>query len=173
MNQAPVETVIYADGACRPNPGPGGYGVVLLRDGRRRELSGGFRNTTNNRMELFSVIRALRELDEPDGKVTIYSDSQYLVHMYNGGYAREWQRNGWTRDKGKQPALNADLWKQLLDLCSRHDVTFVWVRGHAGNPENSRCDELAVASRQEADLPADDGYEQMATRGPTRQLELF
>jgi ribonuclease HI len=197
VSDSDAKTVLYADGACRPNPGPGGYGVVLIRGGSRRELSGGFRNTTNNRMELISVIRGLRELGEPDGKVVVYSDSQYLVHMYNGGYAREWQRNGWTRDKGKQPALNADLWEELLDLCSRHEVCFIWVRGHAGNVENSRCDEMAVAARQGAALPADDGYERSAsieapsapdpavrtpaeeirdrpaTAGSTRQLELF
>jgi len=167
------EIEIYTDGACQSNPGPGGYGVVLIADGRRRELSGGFRKTTNNRMELFSVIRALRELDHPNSKVTVYSDAQYVVNMINGGYAQRWRRDGWTRNHGKDPAMNPDLWEILLDLCARHAVRFVWVRGHADNKENSRCDELAVAARQGTDLPADEGYEKPVAPVQPTQLSLF
>lgn len=167
------EIAIYTDGACQANPGPGGYGIVLIAEGRRQEFSGGFRRTTNNRMELFSVIRALRELGRPHGPVTVYSDSQYVVNMINGGYARQWQRNGWKRNGGKDPALNPDLWGDLLDLCAAHEVKFVWVRGHADNKENSRCDELAVAARQVAELPVDEGYEKPAAPAKPTQLSLF
>ena len=172
-NTSPEEITIYTDGACQPNPGPGGYGVVLLVDRRRRELSGGFRKTTNNRMELFSVIRALREIEQPNSKVTIYSDAQYVVNMFNGGYAQQWRRDGWKRNKGKEPALNSDLWEDLLDICARHEVRFIWVRGHADNKENSRCDELAVEARQGANLPLDDGYEKPAAPVQSVQLLLF
>lgn len=167
------EITIYTDGACQANPGPGGYGVVLISDDQRRELSGGFRKTTNNRMELFSVIRALRELDQPSCKVTVYSDSQYVVNMINGGHAQRWRRNGWKRNGGKELALNPDFWGELLDLCARHEAKFVWVRGHADNKENSRCDELAVAARQVANLPVDEGYEQPAAPAKPKQLSLF
>ncbi|MFH0908489.1 MAG: ribonuclease HI [bacterium] len=167
------ECVIYTDGACHPNPGPGGYGVILVADGQRRELSGGFRKTTNNRMELFSVISALRALPLKGCKVTIYSDAQYVVRMYSGGYAQRWRLDGWTRNKGKEPALNPDLWGDLLDLCGEHDVEFIWVRGHAEHPENTRCDEIAVAARQVANLPTDEGYEKPIPAAPPAQLHLF
>ena len=173
MFKSPGDITIYTDGACQANPGPGGYGVVLIADGQRQELSGGFLKTTNNRMELFSVIRALRELELPHGKVTVYSDAQYVVNMINGGYAQQWRRDGWTRNKGKDPAKNPDLWEILLDLCALHNANFIWVRGHADNKENSRCDELAVAARQVADLPTDDGYENPATPAQPTQLSLF
>jgi ribonuclease HI len=173
MPETSSEISIYADGACQANPGPGGYAAVILSGGQRRELSGGFRKTTNNRMELFAVIAALRELGEPNGKVTIYSDSQYVVNMINGGHAPRWRRNGWTRGKAKEPALNPDLWGDLLDLCFQHDVQFIWVRGHSDNRENARCDELAVAARQAADLPEDAGYEAAAAPVEPQQLSLF
>ena len=173
MLKSSGEITIYTDGACQSNPGPGGYGVVLIVDGQRRELSGGFRKTTNNRMELFSVIRALRELDRPSCKVTVYSDAQYVVNMINGGYAQRWRRDGWTRNRGKDPAMNPDLWEILLDLCARHDVKFVWVRGHTDNKENSRCDELAVAARQGANLPVDEGYEKPIAPAQPKQMSLF
>ena len=153
------DVIIYTDGAASPNPGPGGYGVVLIRDGRRQELSGGFRKTTNNRMEIFGVLAGLRALNGETSKVTIYSDSRYVADMFTGGYAETWRKNGWRREKGKKPALNPDLWDELLKLSARHDVRFVWVRGHADNQDNTRCDELAVAARKGADLPPDDGYE--------------
>jgi ribonuclease HI len=172
MTEPAPEVVLYTDGACSPNPGPGGYGVILSVAGKRRELSGGFRKTTNNRMELFSVIRGLRELEAPNGQVTVYSDSQYVVSMINGGHAQGWRRAGWRRNKGKDPALNPDLWDELLTLCGRHTVRFVWVRGHAEHAENTRCDELAVAARQAGNLPADEGYEKPAvsTSAPLGQL---
>jgi ribonuclease HI len=173
MLKSSGEITIYTDGACQSNPGPGGYGVVLMADGQRCELSGGFRKTTNNRMELFSVIRALRELGQLSCKVTVYSDAQYVVNMINGGYAQRWRRDGWRRNGGKDPAMNPDLWEILLDLCARHEVKFVWVRGHADNKENSRCDELAVAARQAADLPIDEGYEKPAAAARPTQLSLF
>lgn len=159
MSEGSREITVYTDGACQGNPGPGGYGIVVIDGGHRRELSGGFRKTTNNRMELFSVIRALKEIRDPGTKVTIYSDAQYVVNMFNGGYARQWRENGWTRNRGKYPAMNPDLWGDLLDICDQHEVTFVWVRGHANNRENSRCDELAVAARLAGGLPADEVYE--------------
>lgn len=154
-----MSVTIYADGAASPNPGRGGYGVVLLRDGQRQELAGGFRKTTNNRMEILGVIAGLRAVREADGPITIYSDSRYVVDMMNGGHVERWRRDGWTRNRGKDAALNPDLWDQLLTLCRDRVVKFVWVRGHASNKENTRCDELAVLARQAADLPADEGYE--------------
>ena len=149
--------VIYTDGACSGNPGPGGYGVVMLYDGYRKELSGGFRLTTNNRMEMLAAIEGLRALKERCA-VTLYSDSQYLINAIQQGWAVRWRANGWMRNK-KEKAVNPDLWAQLLDLCARHEVEFVWVRGHAGNVENERCDQLAVAASQHRDLPADEVYE--------------
>lgn len=159
MTDCACEVTLYADGAASPNPGPGGYGVVLIVNGRRRELTGGFRRTTNNRMEILGVIAGLRSLATPDSRITVYSDSQYVVNMFNGGYARQWRANRWTRNRGKDPALNPDLWDELLTLADQHVVRFVWVKGHAANRENTRCDELAVQARQGRDLPPDAGYE--------------
>ena len=173
MSEPSTDFTIYADGACRHNPGPGGYGVVLMAQGSRRELSGGFRRTTNNRMELYAVIRALRELAQPNCRVTVYSDSQYVVSMFSGGYAEQWRRNGWKRNRGKDPALNPDLWGELLDLCARHAVRMVWVRGHGQEVENLRCDELAVAARQAVDLPPDEGYERQPAAAAPVQLALL
>jgi ribonuclease HI len=121
-------------------------------------------------MEILGVIAGLRALNGEKSKVTIYSDSKYVVDMFTGGYAEQWRRNGWRRNKGKDPALNPDLWNELLNLSGLHDVRFVWVKGHADNKENSRCDELAVAARQGKDLPTDEGYE-----GPVlpRQSEMI
>ena len=173
MLRRDMEVSIYTDGACQPNPGAGGYGIILVEDGRRRELSGGFRLTTNNRMELLSVIRALQALPAGRCRVTIFSDSQYVVRMYSAGHAQRWRAGGWTRNGGRDPALNPDLWGELLDLCARHDVTFEWVRGHADHPENTRCDELAVAARMAGNLPPDPGYEQLQRRAAGEQLFLF
>ena len=153
----PKKVVIYTDGACSGNPGPGGYGVVMLYNGYRKELSGGFRRTTNNRMEMLAAIEGLRALNDRCA-VTLYSDSQYLINAIQQGWAVRWRANGWMRNK-KEKAVNPDLWAQLLDLCARHQVEFVWVRGHAGNVENERCDQLAVAAAQQRDLPADEMYE--------------
>ena len=134
---------IFTDGACSGNPGPGGYGVILRYKGVNKELSGGEPNTTNNRMELTAVITGLAALKEPC-EVTLYSDSRYIIDAIQKGWAKKWQANHWMRN-AKEPALNSDLWEQLLGLLERHQVTFVWVKGHAGHPENERCDQLAVA----------------------------
>lgn len=151
------EVTIYTDGACLGNPGPGGYGVVLLGRGRRKELSGGFRRTTNNRMEIMACIAGLRVLKQRC-RVTLYSDSQYVVNAMTKGWAVRWRANGWKRNKS-EAALNPDLWAHLLDLCAQHDVRFLWVRGHAGNRENERCDELSVRAAQAPALARDEGYE--------------
>lgn len=137
---------IFTDGACSGNPGPGGWGAVLRYNGREKELSGGESNTTNNRMELSAVIFALKALKEPC-KVILYSDSQYVCNALKLGWAKKWQSQGWMRNK-KDPALNPELWEELLRLCDIHDVEVNWVKGHAGHPENERCDRLAVAAAQ-------------------------
>ena len=134
---------IYTDGACSGNPGPGGWGAILVFEGREKELSGGEAVTTNNRMELSGAIEALRALKEPC-RVTLTSDSKYLVDAVTKGWAKKWKANGW-RKPDKSPALNPDLWDTLLSLLERHEVTFVWVKGHAGHPYNERCDRLATA----------------------------
>jgi ribonuclease HI len=133
---------IYTDGACSGNPGPGGYGAILVFKGLERELSRGYAETTNNRMELLGAIAALELLKEPCN-VLLTSDSKYLVDGINLGWAKSWRMNNWTKSD-KKPALNADLWGRLLELLEIHDVTFVWVKGHAGHPYNERCDRLAV-----------------------------
>jgi ribonuclease HI len=155
--KGPKKVTIYTDGACLGNPGPGGYGVVLLYDGHRKEISGGFRLTTNNRMEMMAVIVGLRALKERCS-VTLYSDSEYVVNSISKGWAARWRANGWKRNK-KDKATNADLWEQLLNLIDKHDVKMVWVRGHSGVKENERCDELSVAAALQKDLPVDEGYE--------------
>ena len=134
---------IYTDGACSGNPGPGGYGAVLVYNGHEKELCGGDENTTNNRMELTAVIEALRALKEPCS-VTVTTDSKYVSDAVTLGWARSWKAKGWRKGDGK-PALNPDLWEQLLEQLDRHEVTFVWVKGHAGHPYNERCDALAVS----------------------------
>lgn len=133
---------IFTDGACSGNPGPGGYGVILRYNGVEKELSGGDSETTNNRMELTAAIKGLEALKERCC-VTLYSDSKYLTDAINCGWAVKWRENGWMRTKREQ-ALNVDLWERLLDLLEEQEVTFVWVKGHAGHPENERCDHLAV-----------------------------
>jgi ribonuclease HI len=150
------EVTIYTDGACLGNPGPGGYGAVLLHGGHRKEVSGGYSRTTNNRMEIMAVIAALESLSQPC-RVTLHSDSQYVVNAITQGWARRWKSNGWKRNR-QEPAINPDLWDRLLGLCDQHQVEFRWLRGHAGNAENERCDRLAVAAARQADLPVDPGY---------------
>ncbi len=152
------EVSIYTDGGALNNPGPGGYGVVQLYNGERKELSGGFRLTTNNRMELMACIVALRELEYRQKTVTIYSDSKYVVNGISKGWAKNWRRNGWIKSD-KKPAINPDLWAELLDLSEEVKVSFKWVKGHAGNPLNERCDELAVSTARRNDLPIDEGYQ--------------
>ena len=133
---------IYTDGACSGNPGPGGWGAILRYKGNEKELSGGAADTTNNRMEITAVLQALTALKEPCN-VTLYSDSQYVCNALKLGWAKKWKANNWMRNK-KEPALNPDLWEKLLEQYDRHNVTVVWVKGHAGHPENERCDRLAV-----------------------------
>ena len=133
---------VYTDGACSGNPGPGGWGAVLRFCGREKELCGGDDDTTNNRMELTACIEALSALKEPC-EVTLTTDSQYVVNGMTKGWASSWQKNGWIKSD-KKPAQNSDLWEKLLELSKQHKLTFVWIKGHAGHPENERCDALAV-----------------------------
>ncbi len=137
------EVLMYTDGACSGNPGPGGFGTILKYGKHEKEISGGEASTTNNRMELSAVIAGLKALKEPC-KVSVYSDSKYVVDAVNLGWAEKWKKNGWKRSN-KEPALNIDLWEKLLALINIHKVSFHWVKGHAGHPENERCDALAVA----------------------------
>ena len=134
---------IYTDGACSGNPGPGGWGAILAYQDREKELSGGAPETTNNRMELTAVIQALKMLNQ-SCIVELYSDSKYVIDALEKGWAAGWQKRGWTK-ADKKPALNADLWQELLEQVSRHQVHYHWVKGHADNPKNNRCDQLAVA----------------------------
>ena len=133
---------IFTDGACSGNPGPGGWGAILRFNGIEKELSGGERETTNNRMEMTAVISALSALKE-SCEVTLYSDSKYIIDSVTKGWAVGWRARGWKK-ADKSPALNADLWEKLLILLEKHKVSFEWVKGHAGHPENERCDTLAV-----------------------------
>ena len=133
---------LYTDGACSGNPGPGGWGAVLLFGAHKKELSGGQRETTNNRMELLGVIRGLEALNEPC-QVDLYTDSQYIVNAVEKRWVYKWKANNWMRDK-KEPAKNPDLWQELLALLETHKVKFHWVKGHSDNVYNNRCDELAV-----------------------------
>lgn len=150
--------VIYTDGSCLGNPGPGGYGVLLNFHGHLKELSGGFRLTTNNRMELLAVIEGLAALKEPC-EVTLFSDSEYVVRAMEAGWPQGWKAKGWRR-KGNKKAVNPDLWERLLQLCEAHRVEFRWVRGHSGHPQNERCDALAVAAASGDELAIDEEYEQ-------------
>ena len=155
--------IVYTDGSAIGNPGPGGYGVVMLAGGRRKELSGGFRLTTNNRMEILAVIVALEALNQPC-RVTLHSDSRYVVDAMAKGWARKWRANGWMRNK-RERALNPDLWERLLDVAAWHEVDFRWVRGHAGVRDNERADRLAVGAAQGKGLPPDEVYEAENRRG--------
>ena len=137
---------IYTDGACSGNPGPGGWGAILEWQGHQKELSGGEAQTTNNRMELTAVLTALAILKEPC-VVELYSDSKYVVDAIEKGWLYGWQKKGWIK-ADKKPVLNVDLWQQLLPLLARHDVRLHWVKGHAENEKNNRCDQLAVAQSQ-------------------------
>ncbi len=138
--------ILYTDGACSGNPGAGGWGAILSYNGIEKELSGGEANTTNNRMELTAVIRGLEALKEPC-IVELYSDSKYVIDALEKGWARSWQAKGWKKPD-KKPALNPDLWEKLLALTDIHTLSYHWVKGHADNPKNNRCDELAVEQSQ-------------------------
>lgn len=150
--------LIYTDGGSINNPGPGGYGVVIEMDGGQRELSGGFRLTTNNRMEMTAAIVALEAVAECGRPVCLHSDSRYLVNGITRGWAKSWRKRGWKKSDG-EPALNPDLWAHLLELVERVDVQFCWVKGHAGNPLNERCDRLAVAAAKGDPQAIDAEYE--------------
>ena len=136
------KVIIYTDGACSGNPGPGGWGAILRYGEKKKEMSGGEAETTNNRMELTGVIASLSALKEPC-EVTLYTDSQYIVNAINQGWLKSWIAKGWKRKTG--PVKNPDLWQKVYELLQIHTVEFVWVKGHAENPYNNRCDELAVA----------------------------
>lgn len=148
------QLIIYTDGAARGNPGPGGYGIVLLWKGIRKEFSQGYRLTTNNRMELLAVIVALRSLTREGVNIVIYTDSSYVVNSVEKGWVFNWQKKGF---KGKK---NADLWMQFLELYPKHNIKFQWVKGHANNPGNNRCDELATAAADSGNWLIDEVYEQ-------------
>jgi ribonuclease HI len=158
------QIIIYTDGGCIGNPGPGGYGAVLLFQNQRKELSGGYRLTTNNRMELMACIAALQSL-KVKTSVVLHSDSQYVVRGMMEGWAKRWRSNNWKRTK-KEKAENPDLWSQLLDLSEQLDVNYIWVRGHAGIPENERCDELSMEAASNRDLPIDTVYEENMRNKP-------
>lgn len=147
---------IYSDGACIGNPGPGGYGTVLLFGGHRKELSAGYRRTTNNRMELLGAIAGLEALTRPC-QVVLWSDSQYVVHALAKGWLAGWQKRGW-RTSAKEPVKNQDLWQRLLRAAEAHTIEWRWVRGHTGDVENERCDELAVAAANGPELLEDAGF---------------
>lgn len=150
---------LYTDGASRGNPGPGGYGVVLVCGPHRKELSGGFSCTTNNRMELLAVIVGLEAIKRPNAQVNIYSDSSYVVKAINEGWLSNWLKKGLHKQK------NADLWERFLRISSKHQLRFFWIKGHAGHPENERCDALAVEAALQGDLKEDSGYVQDGASG--------
>jgi ribonuclease HI len=160
------QVVIFTDGAAVPNPGAGGYGVVLRFGAHRKELSGGFRRTTNNRMELMAVIVGLESLKERC-KVTLHSDSQYIVNAITSGSVFRWRQNNWGMNpSGSKRAKNPDLWERLLAAYEKHEVEMVWVEGHTGIADNERCDALAMAACRQPDLPADPGYVEEALKEP-------
>jgi ribonuclease HI len=151
------EVEIYTDGACSGNPGPGGWAAILIAGEHRKELARGYRRTTNNRMELRAVIEGLKALKRPS-RVVLWSDSKYVVEAIERGWVKSWRRNGW-RKADKKPALNVDLWEELLALLELHQVRFRWLKGHDAHAENERADELAVAALAAADLAIDAGYD--------------
>lgn len=163
---------IYTDGACTNNPGPGGYGVVMLFGKNRKELSGGFALTTNNRVEIMAVIVGLEALKFPC-EVLLHTDSRYVVDTMTLGWAKRWKANNWYRTANER-AVNYDLWERLLPLCEKHSVEFIWVKGHAGVAENERCDQLAVAAAAQKDLPPDNGYipKSAEKAAPKNQMQL-
>ena len=157
MFEKGLKTVdLYTDGACSGNPGPGGYGYILSYNGHEKHDSCGFRLTTNNRMEIMAVIEGLSALKETCN-VNLYSDSKYVIDAIKEGWVYKWEANGWMRNK-KERAQNVDLWEQLLVLLDEHNVELIWVKGHAGNPNNERCDKLAVSAYLGDNLIDDEGY---------------
>ncbi len=150
------EIIIYTDGGSKGNPGPGAYGAVLIHGSRRREVSGGFRRTTNNRMEIHAAISALEALKQPCA-VTLHSDSRYLVDAMSKGWLKGWKKRGWKRAENAH-LKNADLWQRLDQVAAPHRITWKWVKGHAGHRENERCDELVGIAATAPGLPDDEGY---------------
>jgi len=148
---------VYTDGSCLGNPGPGGYGVIIHSNGQERQLSGGFRHTTNNRMEIMAAIAGLKAAGTGKEPIHLYSDSSYLVNAIDKGWVKNWARRGWRKSDG-QPAQNPDLWQEMLDLLAERKVVLHWLRGHMGHLENERCDRLALLAAKSADLPEDSGY---------------
>ena len=140
------EVELFSDGACSGNPGPGGWGIVVIADGVAKQLSGGEEMTTNNRMELLAVINGLESLKEPC-KVTITTDSKYVCDAFLKDWLSTWEKNGW-KTAGKKPVKNKELWEKLLELSHKHELLWTWIKGHAGHPENERCDKLAVEARK-------------------------
>ncbi|QTA79471.1 Ribonuclease H [Desulfonema limicola] len=153
------QILIYTDGGAIGNPGPGGYGIVIINGKDKKEISGGFRLTTNNRMELTACIQALKSLKKPS-KIELFSDSKYVVNGISKGWAKRWRKNNWMRTE-TEPAVNADLWEQLLEQCEKHSVNLNWVKGHAGNLYNERCDQLVRAESSKKGLPPDLNYENL------------
>jgi ribonuclease HI len=149
--------VIYTDGGCINNPGPGGYGAVLIYGENEKDIKGGFSHTTNNRMELMAAIEALRALKKKDIPIELFSDSRYVVNGISKGWAKNWRQNGWVKSDKKQ-ALNIDLWRSLLDLVEPLSIKFIWVKGHAGNINNERCDTMATEMARSTDMPEDKGF---------------
>ncbi len=150
---------IYTDGSSSPNPGKGGYGTIVIQDGKRSELSQGYRKSTNNRMELLGAIEGLEAIEGENLQIRIVTDSQYVAKMFNEGHAERWKNNRWMRTK-KDRAMNPDLWNRLIEVAAKHSVQFEWIKGHAGHTENERCDVLATQAGMKDDLLPDEGYEE-------------
>ncbi len=164
------DVTIYTDGGCIGNPGPGGYGVVLRYHEQEKRLSGGFRRTTNNRMEIMAAIVALESLKTPCS-VILHSDSKYVVDAMTKGWVKRWRAKGWWRNQDER-AKNSDLWQRLLDACEPHQVTFTWVKGHAGHEGNEICDQLAQGAARQENLPVDAGYEKQP-ESPSKPSSKF
>ena len=154
----PKNVIIYTDGSCLNNPGPGGWAAIIIDPvtQSRKEISGGYKETTNNRMEMTSIIEALSTLDEPC-IAKIFSDSEYVCNAFNKGWLASWVKRNWVK-ADRKPVKNVDLWKKMQEKMAKHSVTFQWVKGHAGNPENERCDHLAQSEAQKDSLPIDHGF---------------
>ena len=162
---------IYTDGSSLGNPGPGGYGIVIMQDGKTKEFSQGFRKTTNNRMELLATIIAI-ESSPKNVKIEIFSDSSYVVNAINKNWLDKWQKNGW-KTANKKRVKNKDLWQRLLRILNQSQIKWNWVKGHAGNKHNERCDELAVLAAKSENLLIDSGYEHETESQSNPQLTLF
>jgi len=157
VRQAPMKQItIYTDGSSRGNPGPGGYGTLLIYQGQRKELSGGFAKTTNNRMEILAALTGIESLTEPCN-ITIYSDSKYVIDTMDKGWIHGWKKKGWSRGSNK-PLKNVDLWMRMYTAIASHKISWKWVKGHAGNPNNERCDILATRAADQKGNPVDEGF---------------